>query len=251
MKLISWNVDGLKNLINKDSFLRFRSLDADFFCLQDIQIKQAEIDLEFDGYYSYWNYANKTDDSGTVIYTKEKPLDVTYGIGIDSHDTEGRVITLEYKDYIVVTCYTPSAQSHLKNLTYRMEWENDFQAHIQTLDLTKPVILCGDLNVAHQEIDLMDPENHRRSPGFTNEERAQFKRLLKKGFVDSFRYFYPDQESAYSWWNHCYGARERQDGWRIDYFIVSKRLEDQLVDSNILSDYTGSDHCPVALQIDL
>lgn len=251
MKLISWNVNGLRAIVQKDFIKQFNELDADFFCLQEIKLQKGQIDLEFNEYYSYWNYAEKKGYSGTAIYTKHKPLNVSYGIGIEEHDTEGRVITLEYKDYIVVTCYTPNSQSELKRLDYRMQWEKDFQAYIQTLDLSKPVILCGDLNVAHKEIDLKNPENNRTSAGFSDEERAQFSKFLEKGFIDTFRYFYPDQEEVFSWWNYRFGARKRNAGWRIDYFVVSNRLEDKLVDAKIHTDYMGSDHCPVELQVEL
>ncbi|MEC6748635.1 exodeoxyribonuclease III [Marinilactibacillus sp. XAAS-LB27] len=251
MKLISWNVNGLCAITKKDFLTQFKELDADFFCLQDIKLQKNQMDLEFDGYYSYWNYAEKDGHSGTVIFTKHEPLDVTYGINIDEYNTNGRVITLEYKDYIVVTCYTPTSQLELDRLDYRMKWEVDFQAHIQSLDLSKPVILCGDLNVAHKDIDLTDPENHRTSAGFSDKERAQFTRFLDSGFIDTFRYFYPDQKETYSWWKDLYDTRNGKTGWRIDYFLVSKRLIDRLVDSKLHTDYAGSDHCPIELQVAL
>ncbi|GEL66632.1 exodeoxyribonuclease III [Marinilactibacillus psychrotolerans] len=251
MKLISWNVNGLRAIVQKDFLNQFKDLDADFFCLQEIKLQEGQIDLEFDGYTSYWNYADKKGYSGTAIYTKYDPTKVIYGIGIDEHDSEGRVITLEYDDYFIVTCYTPNSQSELKRIDYRLRWEKDFQAYIRSLDSVKPVILCGDLNVAHKDIDLKNPDNNRSSAGFSDEERSQFTAFLQSGFIDTFRYFYPDQEEIYSWWNYRFGARKRNAGWRIDYFIVSKQLEDKLVDAKIHTDYTGSDHCPVELQIDL
>ena len=249
MKLISWNVNGLRAIVQKDFLAQFKELDADIFCLQEIKLQEGQIDIDFEGYYSYWNYAEKKGYSGTAIFTKQKPLDVSYGIGIEEHDREGRVITLEYKDYMVVTCYTPNSQSELKRLDYRINWEKAFQAYIQTLDLVKPVILCGDLNVAHKEIDLKNPENNRTNAGFSDEERAQFTKFLDSGYIDTFRYFYPDQEDSYTWWNYRFGARKRNAGWRIDYFIVSERLEDRLQDAKIHADYMGSDHCPVELDI--
>ncbi|WP_080145616.1 exodeoxyribonuclease III [Marinilactibacillus piezotolerans] len=249
MKLISWNVNGLRAIVQKDFLAQFKELDADIFCLQEIKLQEGQIDIDFEGYYSYWNYAEKKGYSGTAIFTKQKPLNVSYGIGIEEHDREGRVITLEYKDYIVVTCYTPNSQSELKRLDYRMSWEKAFQAHIQTLDLVKPVILCGDLNVAHKEIDLKNPENNRTNAGFSDEERAQLTKFLDSGYIDTFRYFYPDQEDSYTWWNYRFGARKRNAGWRIDYFLVSERLEDRLQDAKIHADYMGSDHCPVELDI--
>lgn len=251
MKLISWNVNGLRAIVQKDFLNQFKDLDADFFCLQEIKLQEGQIDLEFDGYTSYWNYADKKGYSGTAIYTKYDPTKVIYGIGIDEHDSEGRVITLEYDDYFIVTCYTPNSQSELKRIDYRLRWERDFQAYIRSLNSAKPVILCGDLNVAHKDIDLKNPDNNRSSAGFSDEERSQFTAFLQSGFIDTFRYFYPDQEEIYSWWNYRFGARKRNAGWRIDYFIVSKQLEDKLVDAKIHTDYTGSDHCPVELQIDL
>lgn len=251
MKLISWNVNGLRAIVQKDFLNQFKKLDADFFCLQEIKLQEGQIDLEFDGYTSYWNYADKKGYSGTAIYTKYDPKKVSYGIGINEHDSEGRVITLEYDDYFMVTCYTPNSQSELKRIDYRLRWEKDFQAYIRSLDSAKPVILCGDLNVAHKDIDLKNPDSNRSSAGFSDEERSQFTAFLQSGFIDTFRYFYPDQEEIYSWWNYRFGARKRNAGWRIDYFIVSKQLEDKLVDAKIHTDYTGSDHCPVELQIRL
>lgn len=251
MKLISWNVNGLRAIVQKDFLNQFKNLDADFFCLQEIKLQEGQINLEFDGYTSYWNYADKKGYSGTAIYAKHHPVKVTYGIGIEEHDSEGRVITLEYDNYFLVTCYTPNSQSELKRIDYRLRWEKDFQAYIRSLDSTKPVILCGDLNVAHKDIDLKNPDNNRNSAGFSDEERSQFKAFLQSGFIDTFRYFYPDQEDVYSWWNYRFGARKRNAGWRIDYFVVSKQLEDKLLDAKIHTDYTGSDHCPVELQVDL
>lgn len=251
MKLISWNVNGLRAIVQKDFLNQFKNLDADFFCLQEIKLQEGQINLEFDGYTSYWNYADKKGYSGTAIYAKHHPVKVTYGIGIKEHDSEGRVITLEYDNYFLVTCYTPNSQSELKRIDYRLRWEKDFQAYIRSLDSAKPVILCGDLNVAHKDIDLKNPDSNRSSAGFSDEERSQFTAFLQSGFIDTFRYFYPDQEEIYSWWNYRFGARKRNAGWRIDYFIVSKQLEDKLVDAKIHTDYTGSDHCPVELQIRL
>lgn len=230
----------------REAFVR---LDADFFCLQETKMQAGQLDLEFEGYHSYWNYAEKKGYSGTAIFTKHEPLSVAYGIGKEEHDHEGRVITLEMPDFYMVTVYTPNSQDGLKRLDYRMEWERDFQAYIRELDAKKPVVLCGDLNVAHKEIDLKNPKTNRRNAGFTDEEREQFQNLLDSGFTDSFRYFYPDMENIYSWWSYRFKAREKNAGWRIDYFVVSSRLEEKLESAQIHTDIFGSDHCPVEVQI--
>ena len=227
----------------------FARLDADFFCLQETKMQAGQLDLEFEGYHSYWNYAEKKGYSGTAIFTKHEPLSVAYGIGKEEHDHEGRVITLEMPDFYMVTVYTPNSQDGLKRLDYRMEWERDFQAYIRELDAKKPVVLCGDLNVAHKAIDLKNPKTNRRNAGFTDEEREQFQNLLDSGFTDSFRYFYPDMENIYSWWSYRFKAREKNAGWRIDYFVVSSRLEEKLQSAQIHTDIFGSDHCPVEVQI--
>lgn len=229
----------------------FARLDADFFCLQETKMQAGQLDLEFEGYHSYWNYAEKKGYSGTAIFTKHEPLSVTYGIGKDEHDHEGRVITLEMENFYMVTVYTPNSQDGLKRLDYRMEWERDFRAYLHELDARKPVVLCGDLNVAHKEIDLKNPKTNRRNAGFTDEEREQFQNLLDSGFTDTFRYFYPDMENIYSWWSYRFRAREKNAGWRIDYFVVSSRLEEKLQSAHIHTDIFGSDHCPVEVQINL
>lgn len=249
MKFISWNVNGLRACCDKGFREAFARLDADFFCLQETKMQAGQLDLEFEGYHSYWNYAEKKGYSGTAIFTKHEPLSVAYGIGKEEHDHEGRVITLEMPDFYMVTVYTPNSQDGLKRLDYRMEWERDFQAYIRELDAKKPVVLCGDLNVAHKEIDLKNPKTNRRNAGFTDEEREQFQNLLDSGFTDSFRYFYPDMENIYSWWSYRFKAREKNAGWRIDYFVVSSRLEEKLQSVQIHTDIFGSDHCPVEVQI--
>ena len=249
MKFISWNVNGLRACCDKGFREAFARLDADFFCLQETKMQAGQLDLEFEGYHSYWNYAEKKGYSGTAIFTKHEPLSVTYGIGKEEHDHEGRVITLEMPDFYMVTVYTPNSQDGLKRLDYRMEWERDFQAYIRDLDAKKPVVLCGDLNVAHKEIDLKNPKTNRRNAGFTDEEREQFQNLLDSGFTDSFRYFYPDMENIYSWWSYRFKAREKNAGWRIDYFVVSSRLDEKLQSAHIHTDIFGSDHCPVEVQI--
>ena len=249
MKFISWNVNGLRACCDKGFREAFARLDADFFCLQETKMQAGQLDLEFEGYHSYWNYAEKKGYSGTAIFTKHEPLSVAYGIGKEEHDHEGRVITLEMPDFYMVTVYTPNSQDGLKRLDYRMEWERDFQAYIRELDANKPVVLCGDLNVAHKEIDLKNPKTNRRNAGFTDEEREQFQNLLDSGFTDSFRYFYPDMENIYSWWSYRFKAREKNAGWRIDYFVVSSRLEEKLQSAQIHTDIFGSDHCPVEVQI--
>ena len=249
MKFISWNVNGLRACCDKGFREAFARLDADFFCLQETKMQAGQLDLEFEGYHSYWNYAEKKGYSGTAIFTKHEPLSVTYGIGKEEHDHEGRVITLEMPDFYMVTVYTPNSQDGLKRLDYRMEWERDFQAYIRELDAKKPVVLCGDLNVAHKEIDLKNPKTNRRNAGFTDEEREQFQNLLDSGFTDSFRYFYPDMENIYSWWSYRFKAREKNAGWRIDYFVVSSRLDEKLHSAHIHTDIFGSYHCPVEVQI--
>ena len=249
MKFISWNVNGLRACCDKGFREAFARLDADFFCLQETKMQAGQLNLEFEGYHSYWNYAEKKGYSGTAIFTKHEPLSVAYGIGKEEHDHEGRVITLEMPDFYMVTVYTPNSQDGLKRLDYRMEWERDFQAYIRELDAKKPVVLCGDLNVAHKEIDLKNPKTNRRNAGFTDEEREQFQNLLDSGFTDSFRYFYPDMENIYSWWSYRFKAREKNAGWRIDYFVVSSRLEEKLESAQIHTNIFGSDHCPVEVQI--
>lgn len=251
MKLISWNVNGLRACAGKGFEESFKALDADFFCLQETKMQAGQLDLMFSGYESYWNYADKKGYSGTAIYTKQKPLNVSYGIGIDEHDHEGRVITLEMENFFLVTVYTPNSQDGLKRLDYRMKWEDDFQAYLKGLDEKKPVIVCGDMNVAHEEIDLKNPKTNRKNAGFTDEEREKFSQLLQKGFVDTFRYFYPDKTEAYSWWSYRFHAREKNAGWRIDYFVVSERLADKLEGASIHNEVYGSDHCPVELTINL
>ena len=251
MKFISWNVNGLRACVQKGFEDSFCALDADFFCLQETKMQAGQLDLQFPGYMSFWNYADKKGYSGTAIYTRHQPLSVTYGIGIDEHDHEGRVITLEMESFYLVTCYTPNSQDGLRRLDYRMTWEDDFLAYIKDLDKKKPVILCGDLNVAHQEIDLKNPKTNRKNAGFTDEERGKFTQLLESGFIDTYRHFYPDQEGIYSWWSYRFKAREKNAGWRIDYFITSPQLKDRLKDAAIHTDIMGSDHCPVELQIDL
>lgn len=251
MKLISWNVNGIRACITKGFEERFQELDADIFCLQETKCQQGQVELELPGYYQYWNYANRRGYSGTAVFTKKEPLSVMYGLGIEEHDKEGRVITLEFKDFYFVTVYTPNAQSELRRLEYRMEWERDFLAYLLKLQESKPVIMCGDLNVAHQEIDLKNPKTNRMNPGFTDEERACFTKMMESGFIDTYRYFYPDQEGAYSWWSYRFQARAKNAGWRIDYFVVSPSLKEKLTDAKIHSDILGSDHCPVELEIAL
>ena len=247
MKFISWNVNGLRAVVGKGFAEIFASLDADFFCLQETKMQAGQLDLAFDGYESYWNYADKKGYSGTAIFTKHTPLSVTYGMGIDEHDHEGRVITLEMPDFYLVTCYTPNSQDGLRRLDYRMTWEDDFRAYLQRLDAKKPVIVCGDLNVAHKEIDLKNPKTNRKNAGFTDEEREKMTTLLDAGFTDSFRFFYPDLTDAYSWWSYRFRAREKNVGWRIDYFLVSNRLADKMASATIHNEIFGSDHCPVEL----
>ena len=249
MKFISWNVNGLRAVVGKGFAEAFASLDADFFCLQETKMQAGQLDLSFDGYRSYWNYADKKGYSGTAIFSRHEPLSVTYGMGIDEHDHEGRVITLEMPEFYLVTCYTPNSQDELRRLDYRMQWEDAFRAYLLSLDAKKPVIVCGDLNVAHQEIDLKNPKTNRRNAGFTDEERAKMTTLLDAGFTDTFRHFYPDKTDIYSWWSYRFRAREKNAGWRIDYFLTSKRLDDKLVSAAIHTEVFGSDHCPVEVEI--
>lgn len=251
MKFISWNVNGLRACKDKGFEEAFHKLDADFFCLQETKMQAGQLDLNFDGYESYWNYAEKKGYSGTAIFTRQKPLNVTYGINIEEHDHEGRVITLEMPEFYLVTVYTPNSQDELRRLDYRMQWEDDFRKYLKELDAQKPVIVCGDLNVAHKEIDLKNPKTNRRNAGFTDEEREKFSTLLADGFTDSFRYFYPDLEGAYSWWSYRFRAREKNAGWRIDYFLVSERLNEKLTGAKIHNQIFGSDHCPVELTLEL
>ncbi|MBP3873172.1 MAG: exodeoxyribonuclease III [Lachnospiraceae bacterium] len=251
MKAISWNVNGLRACVGKGFEEVFRELDADIFALQETKLQEGQIDLKTPGYYQYWNYALKKGYSGTAVFAKKEPVSVRYGIGIDEHDQEGRVITLEYPGFFFVTCYTPNSQNELKRLEYRMKWEDDFRSYLMSLDSEKPVVLCGDLNVAHEEIDLKNPKTNRRNAGFTDEERAKMTQLLDSGFTDTFRYFYPDTTGVYSWWSYRFRAREKNAGWRIDYFITSSRADERLTGSKIHTQITGSDHCPVELTADL
>lgn len=251
MKMVSWNVNGLRACVTKGFVDIFNKLDADIFCLQETKLQEGQIDLPLEGYYQYWNYAEKKGYSGTAIFTKKEPLAVTNGIGIDEHNTEGRVITLEFQDFFFVTCYTPNSQNELKRLDYRMKWEDDFREYLLSLNEKKPVILCGDLNVAHNEIDLKNPKTNRKNAGFSDEEREKMTTLLNSGFTDSFRYLYPDKEGFYSWWSYRFNARKNNAGWRIDYFITSDSIKDKIIDSKIHTDIMGSDHCPVELDIDL
>ena len=250
MKFISWNVNGLRACVQKGFLDFFTSIDADFFCIQESKLQAGQIDLDLPGYRQYWNYAEKKGYSGTAIFAKNEPLSVSYGIGIEEHDREGRVITLEYDNFYLVTCYTPNSQNELKRLPYRMQWEDDFREYLKTLDAKKPVVLCGDLNVAHNEIDLKNPKTNRKNAGFSDEERAKMTELLSSGFTDTFRYFYPDAEGIYSWWSYRFKAREKNAGWRIDYFITSKRINDKLKKAAIHTDVLGSDHCPVEVDIE-
>lgn len=251
MRLISWNVNGLRACVNKGFLDFFKEIDADIFCIQESKLQERQIQLELEGYHQYWNYAVKKGYSGTAIFTKAEPLSVTYGIGKEEHDQEGRVITLEFSEFYMVTVYTPNSQNELARLPYRMEWERDFLAYLKELETRKPVVFCGDLNVAHQEIDLKNPKTNRKNAGFTDEEREKFSQLLDAGFIDTFRYFYPEQEQIYSWWSYRFKAREKNAGWRIDYFCVSEALKDRLEDAKIHTEIMGSDHCPVELDINL
>lgn len=249
MKLVSWNVNGLRACVTKGFLDYFKEVDADVFCIQESKLQEGQIELELEGYEQYWNYAEKKGYSGTAIFTKKNPISVKYGIGIEKHDTEGRVITLEFEDFYMITVYTPNAQNELKRLDYRMEWEEDFRNYLVKLDQDKPVIVCGDMNVAHQEIDLKNPKTNRKNAGFTDEERGEFAKLLEAGFIDTFRYFYPEEEGRYSWWSYRFKAREKNAGWRIDYFCVSERLKSRLKGADIHKDILGSDHCPVVLEL--
>ncbi len=249
MKLISWNVNGIRACLGKGFMDYFKQVDADIFCIQESKVQEGQVALELAGYHQYWNYAEKKGYSGTALFTKTEPIAVTYGIGILEHDHEGRVITAEYEDYYVVTVYTPNSQDELKRLDYRMEWEDAFLDYLKRLEENKPVIFCGDLNVAHNEIDLKNPKTNRKNAGFSDEERAKMTALLEAGFIDTFRYFYPDLEGVYSWWSYRFSARAKNAGWRIDYFLVSEQLKPRLVDAAIHTEVMGSDHCPVELTI--
>ena len=249
-KLISWNVNGLRACMEKGFPDFFKNEDADVFCLQETKLQEGQITMDLPGYHQYWNYAEKKGYSGTAVFTKEEPLSVSYGMGIEKHDHEGRVITLEFQNFYLVTVYTPNSQEELKRLSYRMEWEEDFLAYLKKMEECKPVIICGDMNVAHKEIDLKNPKTNRKNAGFTEEERNKFSLLLEAGFIDTFRYFYPDAEGIYSWWSYRFSARAKNAGWRIDYFCVSECLKDRLQDAQILTDIMGSDHCPVELDIE-
>ncbi len=251
MKFISWNVNGLRACMGKGFADAFKALDADFFCLQETKMQAGQLDLAFEGYQSYWNYAEKKGYSGTAIFTRHNPLSVRYGLGLEEHDTEGRVITLEMPSFFLVTVYTPNSQDGLRRLDYRMQWDDAFREYLQKLDAVKPVVVCGDLNVAHQEIDLKNPKTNRRNAGFTDEERAKFTALLGAGFTDTFRFFNPTLEGAYSWWSYRFRAREKNAGWRIDYFLTSQALEPRLQQAAIHNEVMGSDHCPVEVCIDL
>lgn len=246
-KLVSWNVNGLRACVKKGFLDVMEELDADVFCIQETKLQEGQIDLDLPEYYQFWNYAEKKGYSGTAVFTKEEPISVQNGIGIEEHDKEGRVIALEFEEYYLVTCYTPNSQTELKRLDYRMKWEDDFRRYLKDLEKVKPVILCGDLNVAHTEIDLKNPKTNRKNAGFSDEERGKFTELLDAGFIDTFRYFYPDVTGAYSWWSYRFKAREKNAGWRIDYFCVSEILEDHLAEAMIHTDIIGSDHCPVSL----
>ncbi|WP_299994913.1 exodeoxyribonuclease III [uncultured Clostridium sp.] len=249
MKLISWNVNGIRACVQKGFLDFFKEIDADIFCIQESKCQEGQISLELEGYNQYWNYAEKKGYSGTAIFTKKKPLSVNYGIGIEEHDKEGRVITLEFEDFFIITVYTPNSQNELARLDYRMSWEDDFRRYLKSLEENKAVIVCGDLNVAHKEIDLKNPKTNRKNAGFTDEEREKFTKLLDSGFIDSFRYFYPDLKGVYSWWSYRFNSRKNNAGWRIDYFIVSKELESRLKEAKIHTEVLGSDHCPVELVI--
>ena len=250
MKLISWNVNGIRACVTKGFEEYFKNADADIFCIQESKMQEGQLELELPSYHQYWNYAEKKGYSGTAVFTKKEPLKVTYGIGIEEHDHEGRVITLEFDDYYMITVYTPNSQNELKRLDYRMTWEDAFRDYLGGLASKKSVIVCGDMNVAHKEIDLKNPKTNRKNAGFTDEERAKMTELLGSGFIDTFRYFYPDKTDIYSWWSYRFKAREKNSGWRIDYFLVSEDLKDKLVDAKIHTDIMGSDHCPVELDIE-
>ena len=249
MKFISWNVNGIRACVTKGFLDYFKEVDADIFCLQETKLQEGQIDLNLEGYYEYWNYAQKKGYSGTAIFTKKKPISVAYGMNIEEHDNEGRVITLEFEDFYFITVYTPNSQNELKRLDYRMKWEDDFREYLKKLDAIKPVIVCGDLNVAHQEIDLKNPKTNRKNAGFTDEEREKLSILLNDGFIDTYRYFNHKKENIYSWWSYRFNARKNNSGWRIDYFLVSENLKDRLVSADIHTEILGSDHCPVELII--
>lgn len=249
MKLISWNVNGIRACIQKSFIDIFNELDADIFCIQESKLSEGQLELDIPGYYQYWNYAKKKGYSGTAVFAKKEPVNVTYGLGIEEHDNEGRVITLEYEEFYLVTVYTPNSQTELKRLDYRMQWEDDFKTYLKKLEENKPVIVCGDLNVAHEEIDLKNPKTNRMNAGFTDKERNKMTALLNSGFIDTFRYFYPDRAGIYSWWSYRFSARQKNAGWRIDYFLVSESLKDKLVSADIHTEIYGSDHCPVELDI--
>ncbi|MGB9679531.1 MAG: exodeoxyribonuclease III [Thermoanaerobacteraceae bacterium] len=249
MKLVTWNVNGLRACVQKGFIDFFNEINADIFSIQETKLQKGQIDLEFNNYYSYWNYAEKKAYSGTAVFTKYKPISVSYGIDQEKHDSEGRVITLEYDKFYLVNVYTPNSQRELARLSYRMEWEDDFKKFLSKLNSVKPIILCGDLNVAHQEIDIKNPSANRKNAGFTDEEREKITTLLNSGYIDTFRYFYPDKKDAYTWWSYMHKSREKNIGWRIDYFIVSERIKNLLIDVKIHSEITGSDHCPVSLEV--
>lgn len=249
MKLISWNVNGIRACIQKSFIDIFNELDADIFCIQESKLSEGQLELDIPGYYQYWNYAKKKGYSGTAVFAKKEPVNVTYGVGIEEHDNEGRVITLEYEEFYLVTVYTPNSQTELKRLDYRMQWEDDFKTYLKKLEENKSVIVCGDLNVAHEEIDLKNPKTNRMNAGFTDKERNKMTALLNSGFIDTFRYFYPDRAGIYSWWSYRFSARQKNAGWRIDYFLVSESLKDKLVSADIHTEIYGSDHCPVELDI--
>lgn len=251
MKLISWNVNGIRACVQKGFIEYFKNADADIFCIQESKMQEGQLELELDGYHQYWNYAEKKGYSGTAIFTKQEPLSVSYGINVEEHDKEGRVITLEFEEFYIITVYTPNSQNELARLDYRMKWEDDFRAYLKQLEENKPIIVCGDMNVAHQEIDLKNPKTNRKNAGFTDEERGKFSQLLDSGLIDTFRYFYPDIEGVYSWWSYRFSARAKNAGWRIDYFLTSNSLKDKLIDAKIHTDVLGSDHCPVELDIEL
>lgn len=249
MRYISWNVNGIRACVNKGFKESFDKLDADIFAIQESKMQKDQLSLELDGYYQYWNYAKKKGYSGTAVFTRKEPLNVIYGMGIEEHDQEGRMITLEFEDFYFICVYVPNSQEGLKRLDYRMKWEDDFRSYILELDKKKPVIVCGDMNVAHKEIDLKNPSSNHKNPGFTDDEREKMGILLDSGFVDSFRYKYPDKTEAYSWWSYRFNSRARNAGWRIDYFLVSEKIKDKIVDASIHSDVMGSDHCPIELEI--
>lgn len=248
-RFVSWNVNGIRACLNKDFYESFKALDADIFCLQETKVQKGQTELELDGYYQFWNYAEKKGYSGTAVFSKEKPVSVSYGIGIPEHDTEGRVITLEFESFYFITVYVPNSRDGLVRLDYRMEWEDAFRNYVCSLDKIKPVVFCGDLNVAHKEIDLKNPKTNRKNPGFTDEERGKFTQLIESGFIDSFRYFYPNVEGVYSWWSYRFSARAKNAGWRIDYFMVSEKLKSNLTGAKIHNEIFGSDHCPVEVEL--